>query len=44
MAQGEHRNLTGLMEIVRLAGGMNPSGKRGYPPTEILTAIAEMKA
>ena len=44
MAQGEHRNLTGLMEIVRLAGGMNPSGKRGYPPAEILPAIAEMKA
>jgi len=29
MARGEHLYRTGLTEIVRLAGSMNPSGKRG---------------
>ena len=28
--EDEHRELEGLREIVRLAGAMNPSGKRGY--------------
>lgn len=44
MARGEHRRPEGLKEIVRLAGGMNPSGKRGYPPEVILQDLAEMKA
>jgi hypothetical protein len=44
MTRGEHRCGTGLSEIVRLAGRMNPSGKRGYLPHEILNSLAEMKA
>jgi hypothetical protein len=44
MARGEHRNLVGLREIVRLAGSMNPSGTRGYLPEAILQSLAEMKA
>ena len=43
MARGEHRRPDGLVEIVRLAGGMNPSGTRGYPTDSILEAL-EMKA
>ena len=39
-----HRSFTGLQEIVRLAGGMNPSGKRGYSPELILSSLIEMKA
>jgi hypothetical protein len=44
MARAEHRTASGLGEIVRLAGTMNPSGKGGYRPEEILRSIAEMKA
>jgi hypothetical protein len=44
MARGEHRNASGLCEIVRLAGSMNPSGKRGYLPESILQSLREMKA
>jgi hypothetical protein len=44
MARGEHRGVPGLAEIVRLAGRMNPSGKRGYLPESILRALHEMKA
>ena len=36
MSRGEHRTVWGLQEIVRLAGRMNPSGKRGYRPESIL--------
>ena len=43
MARGEHRYPDGLKEIVRRAGQMNPSGKRGYLPERILESI-EMKA
>jgi hypothetical protein len=43
MTQSEHRNSWGLSEIVRLAGQMNPSGKRGYLPELILQSL-EMKA
>jgi hypothetical protein len=32
MAQGQHLRAAGLVEIVRLAEKMNPSGKRGYDP------------
>jgi LAGLIDADG DNA endonuclease family protein len=42
--RGEHRTLSGLEEIVRLARRMNPSGKRGYLPERILESLAEMKA
>jgi hypothetical protein len=44
MARGEHRSLSGLNEIVRLAGAMNPSGKRGYAPELIIQKLLEMKA
>ncbi len=44
MAREEHRTIAGLREIVRLAGAMNPSGKRGYAPAEILRSLDEMKA
>jgi hypothetical protein len=30
MARGEHREVEGLEEIVRLAVRMNPSGRRTY--------------
>jgi hypothetical protein len=43
MVRGEHPSLPGLSEIVRLAGDMNPSGKRGYRPESILRSL-EMKA
>jgi hypothetical protein len=46
MARGEHliRSGLGLMEIVRLAGGMNPSGKRGYPTDTVVQSLTKMKA
>lgn len=44
MDRGEHRSAVGLSEIVRLAGTMNPSGKRGYRPEMILESLVEMKA
>jgi hypothetical protein len=45
MTRGEHRSAAGLMEIVRLAGERNPSGKRGYLPEMIVQQLnAEMKA
>jgi hypothetical protein len=43
MVRGQHRDPDGLKEIVAAASRMNPSGKRGYPPTVILEAL-EMKA
>jgi LAGLIDADG DNA endonuclease family protein len=44
MARGEHRSVAGLGEIVRLAGWMNPSGKRRFVPESILETLVEMKA
>ena len=44
MVRGEHLEPDGLSRIVRLAGSMNPSGKRGYLPETIITSLAEMKA
>ena len=44
MARGEHRTVCGLIEIVRHAGQMNPSGKRRYLPVQILQSLTEMKA
>ncbi len=39
MTGGEHRTPAGLKEIVRRAGQMNPSGKRGYLPETILSSL-----
>jgi hypothetical protein len=39
MARQDHRSVAGLCEIVRLAGAMNPSGKRGYVPAKIIEAL-----
>lgn len=39
MTRGRHREPVGLIEIVRLAGSMNPSGKRGYEPEAIGRAL-----
>ena len=39
MVRGLHREPEGLIEIVRLAGSMNPSGKRGYEPESIVRAL-----
>jgi hypothetical protein len=44
MANGRHLDPEGLSEIVRWAGAMNPSGKRGYAPESILQSLLEMKA
>jgi hypothetical protein len=44
MAGGGHLDRAGLVEIVRLAGAMNPSGKRGYVPADIVQSLMEMKA
>src|SRR3954468_1945375 len=35
MSRGEHREPEPLQRIVRMAGEMNPSGKRGYSPEVI---------
>ena len=40
MTRREHCTIGGLTEIVRLAGAMNPSGKRGYQPAMILQDLA----
>jgi hypothetical protein len=44
MTRGEHRTVVGLTEIVRRAGNMNPSGKRGYKPEAIVQSLVEVKA
>ena len=44
MVRRSHCDPAGLSEIVRLAGGMNPSGKRGYSPEMIVSRLVEMKA
>ena len=43
MAQQQHRTVSGMVQIVELAAGMNPSGRRRYEPREIIKEI-EMKA
>jgi len=40
MTRREHCESNGLQTIVRLAGAMNPSGKRGYAPALILHDLA----
>ncbi len=44
MARGDHLLRSGLLEIVRLVGGMNPSGKRGYPTDMVIQNLIKMKA
>ena len=44
MSRRRHLEPGGLSEIVRWAGAMNPSGKRGYAPESILQSLSEMKA
>jgi LAGLIDADG endonuclease len=41
MGTGVHRSRQGLAEIVQLASGMNPSGRRRYPPEEILAKLRQ---
>ena len=40
MARKEHLTRSGLKSIVRLAGRMNPSGKRGYQPATIIDLLS----
>ena len=40
MDRKEHRTNEGLIEIVRIAAGMNPSGKRRFEPSRIITALS----
>ena len=40
MVRGEHRTAEGIREIVGHAAVMNPSGKRGYTPEQILGALS----
>lgn len=44
MLNGEHLEVSGLGRIVELAAAMNPSGRRRYPPREILADLLEVKA
>jgi hypothetical protein len=41
MADGAHRRHDGLVEIVELASGMNPSGRRRYTAEAILAALRD---
>ena len=41
MAVGAHRSRDGLVEIVELARGMNPSGRRRYSAEGILAALRQ---
>jgi LAGLIDADG endonuclease len=41
MAAGEHRTATGLMRIVELVDGMNPSGRRRYVAEAILASLRQ---
>ena len=41
MAAGAHRDRLGLLEIVELASGMNPSGKRRYGTEAILAKLRQ---
>jgi hypothetical protein len=43
MDRRAHLSRDGLIEIVRIASGMNPSGKRRFDPVSIIRAV-EMKA
>jgi hypothetical protein len=41
MAGGEHRTTTGLIRIVELVAGMNPSGRRRYEAEVILASLRQ---
>ena len=41
MADGEHRTTTGLIRIVELVAGMNPSGRRRYKAEAILASLRQ---
>jgi hypothetical protein len=41
MAEGAHRNRSGLEEVVELARAMNPSGKRRYDAEGILASLRQ---
>ena len=43
MDRGAHLSNDGLIEIVKIAAEMNPSGKRRFDPASIIRAV-EMKA
>ena len=43
MAHGQHKTVPGMVQIVGIVAGMNPSGRRRYEPQEIINEI-EMKA
>ena len=40
MDRGEHRTSEGLIEIVKIVRGMNPSGKRRFEPAAIIRTLA----
>ncbi len=40
MDRREHRTREGLIEIVMIAEGMNPSGKRRFEPRQIIAALS----
>ncbi len=44
MAKQEHLQPEGLIEIVEIVRGMNPSGKRRFEPSMIIDRLNEMKA
>jgi len=44
MSIKQHCNPDGLYQIVQLAAGMNPSGKRGYSTDLIIRSLTKMKA
>ena len=39
MRQGAHLTPRGMIQIVRLASAMNPSGRRGYAPEAIIVSL-----
>ena len=41
MADGAHRNREGLVRIVSVARGMNPSGRRRYDASEVLARLVQ---
>ena len=41
MADGEHRSRQGLIKIVSIARGMNPSGRRRYDADELLATLIQ---
>ncbi len=44
MATGRHLTTDGLLEIIDITAGMNPSGHRRYALSEIRRSLREVKA